>query len=238
MDYHYFKNKLNQFYDRYIEHDKRPTFFEIGKTCAALNKVTEHFPAIKTEFEQAIAKKSQLPRYHDIDPGEQEISNACEKNWNVFMLSLLGYELKEAHAASPTLSQLLSEIPGLIQAFFSILDPGKSIPLHEGPYRGYLRYHLGIQIPKENPPQIIINQQPYTWRESEAILFDDSWPHEVQNQSNESRVVLIIDILRPMPFLPNLLNRFVTHVLARYFYGRPVLKRAREYGSEVKPLLQ
>jgi aspartyl/asparaginyl beta-hydroxylase (cupin superfamily) len=39
----------------------------------------------------------------------------------------------------------------LFQAFFSILDGGKSIPRHAAPYRGYLRYHLGLKVPKLLP---------------------------------------------------------------------------------------
>jgi len=238
LDYHYFKSKLNQLYARYIGHEQRPTFFPINQNFDALNTITEHFEIIKTEFTQALAKTPHLPRYHEVDPGETEISDACEKNWNVFMLYLLGYQVDEARALCPTTFRLLKQTPGLIQAFFSILDPGKSIPLHEGPYLGYLRYHLGIHIPKNNPPHIIVNQQPYTWREGEAVLFDDSWPHEVKNQSDEYRAVLIVDILRPMPFLPDFINRFVTFVIARYFYGKPVLKRARQFGQSIKPLLQ
>ncbi|QDP71631.1 aspartyl/asparaginyl beta-hydroxylase domain-containing protein [Legionella israelensis] len=237
MDYHYFKDKLNRFYYRYVG-QQRPTFFSIDETFPSLNLITEQFPVIKKEFEQVLANTQQLPRYHDIDPGEVDISNTTPKNWNVFMLYLLGYQLEEARRFCPTLCHLLENIPHLTQAFFSILEPGKSIPLHEGPYLGYLRYHLGIHIPKNNPPQIIVNQQPYTWHEGEAVLFDDSWPHEVRNDSDDYRAVLIIDVLRPMPFWPKLLNRFVTNVIARYFYGRKVIKRVSQYGGEVKPLAQ
>lgn len=236
VDYHYFKSKLNRFYERYVGYNQRPVFFDIDQAFPELNHITHHFPAIKNEFENVQTHVKEFPRYHDIDPGETAISNTTEKNWNVFMLYLLGYQLKEARLLCPTLCNLLERIPHLIQAFFSILEPGKSIPLHEGPYIGYLRYHLGIHVPKNNPPQIFVNNQPYTWKEGEAVLFDDSWPHEVRNTSDDYRAVLIIDVLRPMPFLPQLINQFVTYVIARHFYGRKVMKRAMQYGGEVKPL--
>ncbi|MDP3561677.1 MAG: aspartyl/asparaginyl beta-hydroxylase domain-containing protein [Legionellaceae bacterium] len=238
MDYHYFKDKVNRFYGRYVGYDKRPTFFEIEKNFPMLHQVTTHFSVIKTEFEKAIANTPDLPRYHEIDPGESEISDACPKQWNVFMLYLLGYQTKEAQALCPTTFSLLKDIPGVIQAFFSILEPGKSIPLHDGPYLGYLRYHLGIHVPKNNPPTITVNKQPYTWREGEAVLFDDSWPHQVHNESDEFRAVLIIDILRPMPFLPNLVNRFITQTIARYLYGKKVINRVLQHDSKIKPLMQ
>ena len=43
----------------------------------------------------------------------------------------------------------LRQVPNLLGAFFSILDPGKSIPAHDGPYTGYLRYHLALKVPAQ-----------------------------------------------------------------------------------------
>ncbi|MFA5960675.1 MAG: aspartyl/asparaginyl beta-hydroxylase domain-containing protein [Tatlockia sp.] len=236
MDYHFFKDIVNGLYGRYVNYDKRPTFFDIDKTYPSLNTITAHFPAISDEFKTVMEKTTQLPRYHDIDPGEAEISDTTEKNWNVFMLYLLGYQVEKAQTLCPTLCAKLKEIPHLIQAFFSILEPGKSIPLHNGPYLGYLRYHLGLQIPKNNPPHIIVNNMPYTWREGEAVLFDDSHPHEVVNHSEEYRAVLIIDVLRPLPFFPHLVNQLVTKGIGRYFYGRKVIQRAMRYDEDIKPI--
>ena len=237
MDYHYFKEKLNRFYARYVGYQQRPTFFDIQAVCPSLNAVTQQIGLIQEQFHALLTKVDALPRYHDIDPGEVHISNHCEKKWSVFMLYLLGYEVPEARLLCPQVCDVVRGIPNMIQAFFSILEPGKSIPLHDGPYLGYLRYHLGVQIPKHNPPQIIVNQQPYVWKEGEAVLFDDSWPHEVRNDSDEYRAVLIIDVLRPMPFLPHTLNQFVTGIIARFFYGRQVLKRTTQQ-LQIKPLFQ
>lgn len=237
MDYHYFKEKLNRFYAKYVGGQQRPTFFDIQEICPALHDVTQQIELIQDQYHHLLKQVNDLPRYHDIDPGEVHISNHCDKKWSVFMLYLLGHEVPEARLLCPQLCDLVQRVPHIIQAFFSILEPGKSIPLHDGPYLGYLRYHLGVQVPKNNPPQIIVNHQPYVWKEGEAVLFDDSWPHEVRNESDAPRAVLIIDVLRPMPFLPHKLNQFVTHVIAHYFYGRQVLKRTSAL-LQIKPLFQ
>ena len=105
-----------------------------------------------------------------------------------------------------------------------MLEPGKSIPAHHGPYRGYLRYHLGIKVPKESPPSIRLKDQIYHWEEKESVLFDDTWDHEVINKSNQERVVLIIDLLRPLPFLPNQINRFIANFLLKKVRIKKVLK--------------
>ena len=53
------------------------------------------------------------------------------------------------------------------------------------------------------------------WKEGESILFDDSWEHEVYNKSNDIRVVLIVDFLRPMPFHLHAINWGITKTLNR-----------------------
>ena len=229
FDYHIFKSWLNNFFGRYIGRDKRPTFFDINQTYPSLNLITDNFAVIKDELNTVLTQTRRLPTYHEIDPGEAAISNTTEKKWNVFLLHLLSKTPHSASALCPNTCRLITKIPNLIQAVFSIMEPGKNVPLHEGPYFGYLRYHLGLQIPKHNPPTIIVNKQSYTWQEGEAVLFDDSWPHEVKNNSDDYRAVLIIDVLRPMPSLPTLINKFAASFIAKHTYGRKVIKRANQY---------
>lgn len=83
-------------------------------------------------------------------------------------------------------------------AFFSILDPHVEIKPHIGPYKGYLRYHLGLIIPEENgkKPYIICGNQYYEWEEGKGVVFDDMFVHYVNNPTNKKRVVLFFDIKR------------------------------------------
>jgi aspartyl/asparaginyl beta-hydroxylase (cupin superfamily) len=126
----------------------------------------------------------------------------------------------------PRTCDILDRIPNLFQAFFSILEGGKSIPEHAGPYRGYLRYHLGLKVPRERAPRIRIKDQFFTWEEGRSMLFDDSWEHEVENESDDLRVVLVVDVLRPMPRLPHCLNACVS-TLVRHVYAKRLIRAAR-----------
>ena len=229
MDYHIFKSMLNRYYSRHIGGNNRPVFIDIEATCPELAEVTAAFPRIRAEFDQVLAAGREIPRYHDVDPGEAKISDHGAEKWSVYMLDVLGNKPEENRALCPETCRLLAKVPAVMQAFFSILDPGKSIPLHEGPYLGYLRYHLGLRVPRHAPPTLWIADEPYTWREGEAVMFDDSWPHRVENTSRELRGVLIVDILRPMPVVPTLVNRLTTQVLVRYTYGRHVADRVRRF---------
>ena len=77
---------------------------------------------------------------------------------------------------------------------------------------------------RTNRPSIRVKDQHYTWREGESLLFDDSWEHEVINHSSSQRVVLIVDVRRPMPFAFDALNRFVEGGM-RLFYGKEIAKK-------------
>jgi aspartyl/asparaginyl beta-hydroxylase (cupin superfamily) len=217
---------VNRLFDIHTGGRRRPVFFDVEQTCPQLRELDRNFPAIREELVALLREKAAIPKYHEIDRMQQYISGKVDpdKDWKVFYLYAMGEKPKANRDRCPTTSALLDRVPGLFQAFFSILDGGKSVPPHDGPYRGYLRYHLGLVVPENNPPTLRIKDQDYTWQEGQSILFDDSWRHEVINKSDADRVVLIVDIRRPMPLPFASLNRFVELVM-RMVYGRQILKK-------------
>lgn len=185
--------------------------------------VTEAFSTILAEFENL--QQKDLKPYHAIDPEQIRLSKG-EKDWSLFLLHAMGYEPNLAQKHCPKTLELLKPIPGLFQAFFSVLPPGKSIPLHQGSYKGYIRYHLGLKVPEVSPPILKVHNQAYEWKEGEAMLFDDSWPHEVVNNSNEMRAVLVIDVLRSLSFPLSWLNVFLAKTVIKHLYGKQLVNRA------------
>ena len=123
----------------------------------------------------------------------------------MFLLECVGYKVEFNRRRCAETCKALEKVPNMVQALFSTLDPGKSVPAHEGPYYGYLRYHL-LRVPKDNPPRIVVNGQNHFWKEGEIVFFDDSWPHEVLKNGNELRAVLIVNMLRPLPFTGDIVN--------------------------------
>jgi aspartate beta-hydroxylase/beta-hydroxylase len=233
MDYHGVKSAVNRFLLHYVGGNRRPVFFDIDQVCPELRGLEQAYPQIRKELDALMQERVAMPNYHEVNRPATEISSTTQGNWKVFMLELLGHRPGQNRARCPATIDAVKKVPGVLQAFFSVLEPGKSIPLHDGPYIGYLRYHLGLRVPQDAPPTIVVAGQPYTWKEGEGVLFDDSWPHEVINRSSEPRVVLIVDVARPMPLLPNLVNKGLLWGVAAPLYGKKVISKVDRYNGDL-----
>ncbi len=99
-------------------------------------------------------------------------------------------------------------------AFFSILLPHKHLPAHRGPYKGVLRYHLGLKVPEPAAASAIkVGSKQASWQEGKSLIFDDTFVHEAWNSTNEIRVVLFVDFRRPLPFPISFLNNlFISYI--------------------------
>ena len=221
---------LNPLFHWFIGGDKRPLYFDIDRAYPSLRLFEENYAAIRQELDNLLPNQHKMPRYHDIDTDLLYASGRYQRDkcWNVFMLYCYGEKPEFNRRLCPKTCELLESIPNLCQGFFSILDPGKSIPRHTSPSRYYLRYHLGLKIPEHNPPSLLLRDTRYTWKEREGVLFDDSWDHEIVNNASELRAVLIVDVLRPMPLPAHLMGRAIM-TLARWIYAVDTRRRASNF---------
>ena len=100
-------------------------------------------------------------------------------------------------------------------AMFSILAPHKHIPDHCGPYKGIVRYHLALKVPEPRDQcRIRVGDEIVTWEEGRSLIFDDTYEHEVWNDTDGERVVLFVDVVRPLRFPMNLVNAGVIWAIA------------------------
>jgi beta-hydroxylase len=114
-------------------------------------------------------------------------------------------------------------------AMFSILAPRKHIAEHRGVYKGILRYHLGLVIPEPNSQcRIRVGNDVRSWAMGKSLVFDDSHPHEAWNDSDEHRVVLFVDFLRPLPLPLSMVNRFVVWRISKTPFVMNAMRAARE----------
>src|SRR3546814_1185258 len=127
-------------------------------------------------------------------------SDVCSSDlWKTYWLLSAGMDFSETRRHFPQTTRLLKQIPGASTSFFSILAPGKKIPPHRGAYNGILRCHLGLIVPEPAEHVAIrVGKHICHWREGETLIFDDSFNHEVWNDTDDWRVVLFIDFARPL----------------------------------------
>jgi len=190
--------------------EQRPVFFDVEATLPELRRIDDDYDAIREELMALLPERASMPRYHEVDERQDGISNADERDWRVFFVYLFGQEDRLPNSRlCPRTVAAVRGIPGVLNAFFSILEAGKSVPAHEGPSYHYLRYHTAFRVPSTKPPTLRVKDRYHTWAEGESLLFDDSWEHEVTNESDSERVVLIVDVVRPGPWWLRLLHRGV-----------------------------
>ncbi|MBO1111314.1 aspartyl/asparaginyl beta-hydroxylase domain-containing protein [Bordetella petrii] len=165
-------------------------------------------PAIRRELQALLQERERLPAFHEISPDVGTITS--DDQWKTFLFLAYGLRSDRNLARCPATARALEGIPGLRTAFFSILEPGKRIPLHRGPYNGVLRLHVGLVVPEPRERcWIEVGGQRYAWEEGRAVVFDDLYPHQVHNDTAGLRAVLFVDFERPCRAPVRWLNRLV-----------------------------
>lgn len=167
--------------------------------------------------EEALALAQHLhgiPRLHEMMQEQADISASDDIDWRVFVLKVYGVGLAQNMARCPALSALLRDSPEVLSATLSFLAPGKHVPRHCGPFRGILRFHLGLSMPRTSDGNLgavlEIEDRQYRLDDGDCLLWDDTFPHEVWNPTDKVRIALLLDIWRPgMPADLRLLSRLI-----------------------------
>lgn len=183
---------------------------------------TEDFPwtkdleanwqVIRAELDEVLKERELLPHFYEISRDQYKLSG--DDLWKTYFLYGFGYKSEVNCAKCPETTRLMEQIPGMKTAMFSILAPGKHIPAHRGPYKGVLRCHLGLQVPEPKAQcRIRVDNDIRHWEEGRCMVFDDTFEHEVWNDTDGQRVVLFIDIVRPFRQPVKAINQAVIKVI-------------------------
>ncbi|QSJ19165.1 aspartyl/asparaginyl beta-hydroxylase domain-containing protein [Nostoc sp. UHCC 0702] len=187
-------------------------FFEISQFPWAY-ELEANWQVIRQELEKVMQYTETLPNFDDISPEQRRI--AGDKMWKTYFFYGYGLKSKKNCDRCPETTKLLKRIPGMKLAFFSILAPGKHIPEHRGSLKGVIRYHLALKVPEpQTACRIRICDQIAYWEEGKSLIFDDTFPHEVWNDTNDYRVVLFVDVARPLRFPLSLVNGLLFYLIA------------------------
>ena len=172
-----------------------------------LKMFTDNWEQIRDEARLILRNRDEIPAFQEISPEQAMISQG--KNWRTFFLYGFGQQLKKNCAQAPFTTSLLEKVPNIEISWFSILAPGYHIPAHQGVTKGILRAHLGLIIPKEQENcKIRVHDQIQHWEPGKIFVLDDTFEHEVWNNTEDERVILIFDFDRPMKWRGRALLRF------------------------------
>lgn len=184
---------------------------------AFLNEIEANWEVIRDEIKPLLQHRDALPVFQELSHDQRKI--AKEDNWHVFALFGFGGKLESNCARTPQTAKLLENVPRLQTAWFSILAPQYHVPAHRGVTKGILRCHLGINIPKTPERcRMRVDDEICVWREGELFVFDDTYEHEVWNDTDEERVILLFDFDRPMRFWGKVVHRSFIAGLKRTAY--------------------
>lgn len=202
---------LDAFCVRWSKVPNQP-FFE-ADNFPWVREVERAFPEIRAELDVLLKHREHLPNFQDIQKEQRYLTK--DDGWKTVVFYAYGLKVPGTCRQCPATARALKRIPGMKTAMFSILSSGKRIPPHRGPYKGVLRYHLGLKVPE--PAEacgIRVADETRHWHEGESLIFDDAFEHEAWNGTDEVRAVLFVDVVRPMRFPGSLVNRAMIWLIA------------------------
>lgn len=184
-----------------------------------------HTAAIRSEYLKIVSEK-HIPPFQELSSEQKKLTR--DEKWKTYFLQAYGNPVEEHLNECPVTAACLNKIPSIRSALFSVLEPGKEIPPHRGPYKGVLRCHLGLIIPDEKKCGITLNGKTQHWQEGLCMVFDDTFTHEAYNHSSSVRVVLFIDFVRKLPRPLGLINEFLIKQVGKSEFITEIIENTKK----------
>ena len=195
--YDYAVEALRGLYDRRIS---APPIFDTTQFFPGHARFVESAAALREEALAVAGALATVPRFHELMPQQASISNQDARDWRMLIVKAYGVTVKANARRCPLLAQLVAADPDVLSAALSFLAPGKKVPEHRGPFRGILRYYLGLSVPLDAsglPGAVLtIDGTEHRIATGQALLWDDTYPHAVRNDTSQVRIALLLDIRR------------------------------------------
>lgn len=170
-------------------------------------------PIIKAELLAFLDTQAMplIAEVQGLDPASHEAKVSIPADpyqWSTIVLQALGEDVPENIARFPESWKVLGQLKGMASIGFTGLQPRSHVTPHVGPNRGALRYQLPIIVPGDpGACRIRVGDEQVIWHEGRPVLFDLSVDHEAWNDSDELRVLLMIEVPTPIRGPFGLINR-------------------------------
>ena len=178
-------------------HD-RSNFKQLELLDAATSKIRDEFEALLRAEAAEMVPYIQYPEHVPLAQWK-ELNNSRE--WTAVHLLQNGERVEANARHCPKTLDVIARLDqpkirgASPNAMFSLLAPRTRIPPHTGVANTRLVCHLPLIVPPNCGFRV--GATTIEWRVGEAIVFDDTIEHEAWNDSDELRVMLIIDLWQP-----------------------------------------
>ena len=211
-------------------------FFE-AEQFSWVQTLEANWRTIRTELDEVMKFREHVPAFHQLSPDQQRISKG--DNWKTFVIYGFGNRAERNCRLCPETARILGTIPGLQNAWFSILTPGYHILPHRGVTKALIRCHLALLVPQRAEQcWIRVDEQRRHWEEGKCMVFDDTYDHEVWNQTDQDRAVLFIDIERPLKLPGRLLAKFLVRAVQWTAYVQDARKNLATWEDRLEAAVQ
>jgi len=181
-----------------IEFHDRSWFPQLELLEAATSTIREEFDALMRAEAAEMVPYIQYPEHVPLAQWK-ELNNSRE--WTAVHLLKNGERVEANARHCPNTLEAIAKLdqPHVCgaspNAMFSLLAPRTRIPPHTGVANTRLVCHLALIVPSNCGFRVGATTR--DWRVGESFVFDDTIEHEAWNDSDELRVVLIVDLWQP-----------------------------------------
>lgn len=190
------RHGLNRWLSRYSLVGDTPTYDPA--LFPWLQPIMAAVPAMREEMLGVYRHSHAIPAFRDFAPGHERIAGESDA-WRSFFFHGYGYPVPENLRRCPQTAATLERVPGLVSAMYSIIAPGTHIARHRGVSKAIMTIHVPLIVPRDRDRcRMQVHDQMIHWNEGTPVIIDDTWFHEVWNDTDELRVVLLIQFRRPM----------------------------------------
>ena len=183
-----------------------------------------------------------IPAHYEVHPIEKGPKDEQRPGkWRTLFLRLCYKNTNICSEFPKTMELIRKNVPQASLAILSALEPGATLPVHKGFYKGVIRYHLGLKCPtnskeiKYGVPScyMVVDHHLHIWEDGKDFMFDDCFPHFVANYTTETRVVLLIDLPRRFKFIPiNWVNQFILRVASVNESTKVLYKNIKKFANK------
>lgn len=211
-----FGKRLRAPLNRFLARQSKTTTQPIvpADTLAGLANLQRNWRDVQAEALDLLEERGSIPAFGKISPDHRRIASGPQ--WKSFFFEGYGFRSKANCARCPRTAELLEQIPGLVVAFYSIMEGNTHVPRHKGLTKAWLNCHLPLIVPTApGRCEMHVNDECVKWTEGKWLVFDETYPHEVWNDTGQARVVLMLQVRRPMRWPGRALAKLLYEAIRR-----------------------